>query len=158
MKRRENSKKKIKGIWRAHACTKALKSKGHSHKHQKGWQGNKKIEKKKSSEKEPLPPQAAKLQKNNAKCKCHAIKRRSACHEDKIGTWEQSEEHQDRYTQQHGHDRDLAGRVRSGSGRRERKERKDRNKPKRPLLEVKYANDRSCESQTDQRGRNGSSP
>ncbi|MED6188450.1 hypothetical protein PIB30_086081 [Stylosanthes scabra] len=30
---------------------------------------------------------------------------------------------------------DLAGRVRSGSGWRERKERKDRNKPKRPLLE-----------------------
>ncbi|MED6119666.1 hypothetical protein PIB30_013542 [Stylosanthes scabra] len=27
MKRRENSKKKIKGIWRAHACTKALKKK-----------------------------------------------------------------------------------------------------------------------------------
>ncbi|MED6148830.1 hypothetical protein PIB30_056707 [Stylosanthes scabra] len=33
------------------------------------------------------------------------------------------------------HYEDLAGRVRSGSGRRERKERKDRNKPKRRLLE-----------------------
>ncbi|MED6150647.1 hypothetical protein PIB30_074459 [Stylosanthes scabra] len=30
---------------------------------------------------------------------------------------------------------DLAGGVRSGSGRRERKERKDCNKPRRPLLQ-----------------------
>ncbi|MED6144917.1 hypothetical protein PIB30_019886 [Stylosanthes scabra] len=51
MKRRENSKKKTKGILRAHACTKALKRRALA---QKGRQGNEKIQKKKSSEERTL--------------------------------------------------------------------------------------------------------
>ncbi|MED6203990.1 hypothetical protein PIB30_004997 [Stylosanthes scabra] len=53
MKRRENSKRKTKGIWRAHACTKAPKGKGHSHKHQKGRQGDEKLKIRKALKKNP---------------------------------------------------------------------------------------------------------